>query len=427
MPCPAARARILLKQGRAVPVQNYPFTIRLLDRTVEESVLQPLAAKFDPGSKTTGVAVVREDELKRHHALFFNILVHRGDLIRDRLKKRANYRRRRRGAHLRYRAQRSFNRIRGKKKGWLPPSLNHRVDTTVAWAKRLLRVAPITSIYFELVKFDLQKLMNPEISGIEYQHGELFGYEVREYLLEKFDHQCAYCGAKDVPLNIDHVIPRAKGGTNRISNLVVACVKCNLRKGARSLEDFLKDKPAVLSRIREQIKTPLKDAHVINATRWKLLNTLKSFGLPVETANGAETKYNRFVYDVPKEHWLDALCVGFINGVFWNPSLNVLEVKCTGRGMYARTKSDKYGFPRTRYPRTKRIHGFATGDMVEAVIPKGKYKGVHQGRAVVRTTGRFGIKTSNGRVDGISWQYFRLISYCDGYGYSWINSKPKTG
>jgi len=40
---------------------------------------------------------------------------------------------------------------------------------------------------FVFRNFDTQKLQNPEISGVEYQQGELFGYEVREYLLEKWN------------------------------------------------------------------------------------------------------------------------------------------------------------------------------------------------------------------------------------------------
>ena len=56
-----------------------------------------------------------------------------------------------------------------------------------------------------------QLMANPEISGIEYQQGELQGYEVREYLLEKFGRKCAYCGAENVPLEVEHIIPKSRG------------------------------------------------------------------------------------------------------------------------------------------------------------------------------------------------------------------------
>ncbi|WP_197047582.1 HNH endonuclease, partial [Planktothrix serta] len=68
----------------------------------------------------------------------------------------------------------------------------------------------------------LQQLENPEISGIEYQQGELQGYEVRQYLLEKWSRKCAYCGVENVPLEVEHIHPKSQGGTDRISNLTVA-------------------------------------------------------------------------------------------------------------------------------------------------------------------------------------------------------------
>ena len=184
MPCHAARARKLLKAGRARVHKLFPFTIRLVDREAKDSEVQPVLVKLDPGSKETGIALVREDEGKIHHALFFATLVHRGQAIRDQLTARRNFRRRRRSANLRYRAPRFLNRTR--REGWLPPSLQHRVDTTVSWVKRLAKLVPFTGIYQELVKFDMQLMTNPDISGVQYQQGELAGYEVREYLLEKF-------------------------------------------------------------------------------------------------------------------------------------------------------------------------------------------------------------------------------------------------
>jgi hypothetical protein len=59
MPCTEKRARLLLGRGRAVAVRAYPFTIRLKNRA--GGITQPLRIKIDPGSKTTGIAVVREN------------------------------------------------------------------------------------------------------------------------------------------------------------------------------------------------------------------------------------------------------------------------------------------------------------------------------------------------------------------------------
>ena len=64
----------------------------------------------------------------------------------------------------------------------------------------------------ELVRFDTQLIQDAEVSGVEYQQGEVQGYEVREYLLEKFGRQCCYCGATDTALEIEHITARSRGG-----------------------------------------------------------------------------------------------------------------------------------------------------------------------------------------------------------------------
>src|SRR5699024_6653697 len=144
----------------------------------------------------------------------------------------------------------------------LAPSLRHRVDTLASWANRLQRWAPVTGWHQELVRFDLHAMQRPGITSVEYQQGTLAGFEVREYLLSKWNHKCAYCGAPgvgpgSVPLNIDHIHPRSKGGSNRTSNLALACVTCNQAKSNMPVQEFLSDKPKALARVLAQAKGPL--------------------------------------------------------------------------------------------------------------------------------------------------------------------------
>src|SRR5262249_20864189 len=136
------------------------------------------------------------------------------------------------------------------------------------------------------------------------------GYELREYLLEKWRRTCAYCNKKNLPLQIEHIVPRAKLGSNRVSNLCLACEKCNKRKGTKDIKDFLKKKPDLLKKILAQAKAPLKDAATVNATRWELFRRLETLGLPIECGSGGLTKYNRATRKLAKTHWLDAACVG---------------------------------------------------------------------------------------------------------------------
>ena len=164
VPCRPSRARHLLDSGRAVVHKRFPFTIRLKNRLAEESVVKPVRVKVDPGARFTGVAVVREDNPGKPRLIAGLEIEHRGTRIRDNMKKRANYRKRRRNVNTRYRAPRFDNRRRPE--GWLPPSLQHRVDTTISWMARLSRIAPVSGFSVESVKFDMQKMRNPEISGL---------------------------------------------------------------------------------------------------------------------------------------------------------------------------------------------------------------------------------------------------------------------
>lgn len=425
MPCSEKRARLLLTRGRARVHRLTPFTIRLIDRAVAQSELQPLELKIDPGSKTSGLALVRNSDTVNAetgeitataHVLNLFELIHRGVQISHALTARRQMRRRRRSANLRYRAPRFLNR-KNKGKGWLAPSLQHRIDTTLSWVARLRNVAPITHLAQELVRFDMQQLENPEIAGVEYQQGELAGYEVREYLLEKWRRQCAYCDASTVPLQIEHIHPKARGGSNRISNLALACAPCNLKKAAQDITLFLAKDPKRLAKIQAQAKRPLRDAAAVNATRWNLLNALKATGLPVRTGSGGLTKFNRSRLDIPKTHALDAACVGEVDFVEqWQKP--TLEIKATGRGSYQRTRLNRFGFPRGYLTRQKRTQGFQTGDMVKAIVTKGKKVGTYVGRVAVRASGSFNIQSAEGLVQGISHRYCTLIQRSDGYGYS---------
>ena len=343
-------------------------------------------------------------------------LNHRGQAIKDALVTRRQLRRDRRNRKTRYRKPRFLNRTRPA--GWLPPSLESRISNILTWVNRLGKVCQITAISQELVKFDTQALQNPEISGTEYQQGTLFGYEVREYLLEKWERKCAYCDIQNVPLEVEHIVPKSKGGSNRVSNLTLACHSCNQTKGNQDVREFLSGKPSVLERILKQARIPLKDAAAVNATRWKLYQQLQGTSLPVEVGTGGLTKYNRTRLDLPKTHYLDAACVGLSTPE--NLTVKVskpLQIQSTERGNRQRVLPNKYGFARGHRPRQKQFFGFQTGDMVVADVPKGKKAGRYFGRVACRTSGSFNIKTIRGTVQGIGYKYCRITHHGDGYLY----------
>ena len=454
MPCHPARARKLLRSGRARVHHLVPFVIRLVDRETQDSEVPGVVVKIDPGSKHTGMVVARVDDVGVTHGLVSIQLDHRGQQMRKKMQQRAGYRRRRRTKNLRYRKPRWRNRhpeacrACGKnakhKKGYcgpcqkarnfvdngyrrhrLPPSLQHRVDTTVSWVSRIRRWAPVVGLAQELVRFDTQAMENPEISGVEYQQGTLAGYEMREYLLEKWGRKCAYCGTENVPLQVEHIVPKIKGGPNRASNLTLACKPCNDSKTDTDVRKWCEKRfgkkrgSEIVASVLAQAKVPLKDAAAINATRWALWRALLRTGLPVHTGSGGRTKWNRNRFHIPKSHTLDAICVGEVVGIGAVPT-QVLVVTCTGRGQHQRTRPDKYGFPRLYLPRTKQHHGLCTGDLVRAVVPHGKHVGTHVGRVAIRTSGNVRV----GKKDGINAKYCTILQRADGYGYEREEEAP---
>lgn len=411
MPCHPARARELLKKGKAAVFRRCPFTIILKDREGGET--QRVIIKIDPGSKQTGIAIVRYGA-NGAQVIFAAEIAHRGWLIKKKLDSRRALRRNRRDRKTRYRQPRFSNRKR--QKGWLAPSLMSRVHNIETWVNRFIRYVPITGLGMELVRFDMQKMQNAEISGIEYQQGELAGYELKEYLLEKWGRKCAYCDIENVPLEVEHIRSRSKGGSNRASNLTISCVSCNRKKNNMPIQDFLSNDPARLKRILAGTKRPLKDTAMVNATRWKLFEVLKGLGLPLEVGSGGRTKFNRSQMGYPKDHWIDAACVGETDlGVDLDVDMQILKIKAMGHGSRQMATTDKYGFPKSHKARVKKPFGFMSGDICKAVITKGKWKGfVGVGRITVRASGSFDFAPHGMSV---SYKYLQTMHKNDGYKY----------
>ncbi len=463
MSCSEKRARQLLERKRAVIHKMSPFTIRLKDRTVAESQTQPLRLKLDPGSKITGFAVLRKDSPEQSTAVLLGEIHHKPG-IKSSIDNRRALRRNRRNRKIRHRKPRLDNRKpakcaacgrnarhgsrycrpcakarnfvdNGYREKRLMPSLKARVNQTISTTNKLIRCLPLTAIFTEHVKFDTQLMQNPNISNVEYQQGELFGYEVREYLLEKWGRKCAYCGTGNTKLQIEHVIPknpkRGPKGTNRISNLTITCKPCNKVKDNLQPQEWLKQlqrssqkldqiRAANLPKILAKLKAPLKDAAMMNATRWALYDHLKKTGLLIECGTGARTKKQRIDRKLPKTHYYDACCVGASTTT--NIIINQKYVSiwsAIGRGTRKMCNTDKYGFPQSHRTRQKLFFGFQTGDIVKTDIPKGKYKGRFVGRVAVRSSGYFDIKNGTGKriCQGISWRYMQVLQRNTGWQY----------
>ncbi len=323
MPTTPRRARVWLQAKRARVVRRDPFTIRLRFATQEH--VQPAKVGVDTGSKDVGIAATTNGEV------VFQAEVHLRDDITEKLRQRRQYRRNRRGRKTRYREARYDNRRRPD--GWLPPSLQSKSEATVKAVRFIASFLPVGRVTVEVGSFDTQKMHNPDIAGIEYQQGEREGYLLREYILRKFQRTCVYCGAQGVPLEIDHMLPKSRGGSQRASNLTLACRPCNQRKGQQTAAEF------GFPDVQAKARVPLKDAAHVSSLKSRVVHDLQAiFGeRQVSITYGYETKYKRIQgLDLPKSHTNDAVAIACAIGEVVKPLEIVHQIRCLGRGHYQR-------------------------------------------------------------------------------------------
>jgi len=158
MPCSPAKARRLLKEGKAKVVKRTPFTIQLLYGS--SGYKQEVTLGIDAGSKTVGLSATTDKK-----ELFSGELMLRNDIVRLIADKKM-YRAARRQRKSRYRKARFNNRKIDK--GWLAPSIQHKIQTHLTIVDRLHKILPITNIIVETASFDIQKIKNPDIQGVNY-------------------------------------------------------------------------------------------------------------------------------------------------------------------------------------------------------------------------------------------------------------------
>ena len=346
MPAHPAKARKLLQKGRAVPhhVKGL-FGIRLLDRTRAQSSVQDIAVNIDPGSQTTGIAVVTDDSDGKRTVLAALEVKHRAFTIKATLTKRSSHRRNRR-KRLRYRAPRFDNRRR--KPGTLPPSVDSLRTDTMRVVHILQTMYPITLISIERNKFDPQLMMNPNIQGIEYQRGTLFGWQVRAYILERDHSRCVYCRRSKVRLELDHVKPSAIG-SDRVDNLVACCRRCNIKKTNQPIEQFLADQPELLKRITDRlISSNLASATHINAVLPALITELRTTGLPLQLTDAASVSWARKQLNVRKTHCYDATLQGQEFRTIESLPSQIIELRPSNGRSKQKAKVDRHGTPAGR-------------------------------------------------------------------------------
>lgn len=379
-----AKVRILLKQNKAVVVKRCPFTIKLTYKSTNYT--QPVTLGVDAGSKHIGISATTEDK-----EIYASDVELRNDIVKL-LSNRRECRHSRRNRKTRYRKARFNNRKRGR--GWLAPSIREKISTHLKVVDDVCKLVPVTKIIVETASFDIQKIKNPDIEGVDYQQGEQLGFwNVREYVLCRDGHVCQCCKgkSKDPVLNVHHIESRKTGG-NAPNNLITLCETCHkgYHKGIVKLPD--------------EIKRGMKfnDAAFMGIMRWAFYDELKKHYPDVSLTYGYLTKNTRIRNGLPKEHYVDARCISGhplakpLGEVFYTK-----KVRCHNRQIHK--CGILKGGVRKRNQSAYIVKGFRLYDKVKT---KGREWYIH-GK---RTNGAFVLKCLNGSRLEIAPSKIRFIS-----------------
>ncbi|MCL6477073.1 MAG: HNH endonuclease [Peptococcaceae bacterium] len=465
------RVRRLLKEGKARIFCYDPFTIQLTYDTTEYVPVEA-GIGIDPGSSNTPIASEQhESGAKICEITYVKEVLMRTD-ISTQLKRRANARRERRG-RLRYRKPRFQNRPKtycsvcgknhtpklwkkvkrknGNSYKWvsnsrasicrkcqherpgekgkhdtdiiLNPTLRNKVDTIVREVEKLLKTMPVKKVRVEMAAFDTQKMANPDIQGEKYQHGTLFGYEVKEYLLLKYGHKCVYCKGKrgDPVLEVDHVIPRIRRGSDRISNLVIACKTCNWEKGSKTAEEYgFPDIQKEAAKFRAFRYSALTQSY--KWALWRALSDLCSkHNVILEATFGYQTKARRLELKLPKAQAIDAMVIAAGDREFSLPPEYLVERRIKARLPYHRySNENKKGKTCVKTPAVREVFGFKLWDKVSFTDKSGeKVTGYITG---LRERGSFEISDLEGRVLADK-DYKKLTFIARKQGNSWAEGR----
>lgn len=437
------RCRKLFEQKRVVMYRMYPMVVIIKDvdaRKIEN--LPVFRIKIDPGSKYDGIAVIDDT----HSRIMFAMQIeHRAEQVKKNLDTRRAARRNRRSRETMYRkckfADGGVFRQKGNE-GKIPPSIHSIIGNTETWVKRLSRWISIENASVEAVRFDTQLMDDPNIEGEQYQQGTLTGAEIKEYLLIRHLHTCQYCGGTsgDSVLEIEHMKPKSRGGSNSTRNLTIACHTCNQLKGSLTPDEWLaslqtKAKKTKLDEARiKGIQNVINSRETgkssrywawVNVTRKRIESFLFDMFEDVECSSGGRAKYNRTALGYPKDHQYDAACIGNVPVDGYDDLTHGYYVyaKATGRGTRFRGKINKCGIITKKLaPRAKKVFGFMNGDIAVADIPHRepnpyRYEGRYTGRVMTRASGSFDIRTVNGELVTASYKFIKKIQNADGYQY----------
>lgn len=400
------KVRRMLKSGKAKLVRGCPFTIKLMYESTSHT--QPVEVGDDTGYKHNGLSAVAVYSNNRESEVYKSELLLRTDIV-DLMAARKEYRQGRRNRKTRHREPRFDNRVHSKHKGWLPTSIQNKIDSQLTELKFICSTLPVTKVTIEIASFDLQKL-KADWQGLEapkgekYQQGEQYGFwNAREYVLFRDGHQCQCCKgkSKDKILDVHHIESRKTGG-DAPNNLVTLCKTCHKGYHAGTVK------------LPESIKRgkSFKEATFMGIMRWAFYNRAKELltakGIEVHMTYGYITKNTRIRHGLEKSHCIDALCIS------GHPDAKQLDhyylkkkVRCNNRQIH-KLKILKGGYRKSNQAE-KIVKGFKLFDVVryqnkEYILFGRRNSGYFDIRTLI------GEKVNNGSISYKKLKYIRHSS-----------------
>ncbi len=305
------KIRRMLKNGEAKVIKQIPFTVQILKDTT--AFTQPITLGIDSGSQHVGVSATTETQ-----ELFSGQHTLRKD-VADNLTTRRELRHGRRNRNTRYRKPRFNNRTRTPQNGfdkWFTPTVKTQIQGHEHIIREVKKILPISHIIIECAAFDTQLLQNPNISGVEYQNGEMSDWDanLREYILFRDNYTCQWCKKSSITsktpviLQTHHIQFRSRGGSNRPGNLITLCTDCH--KKLHKIEKETGKLPVDLTK-----SSSLKSAAHTSTMKWELFNMVKKYDPDANMTFGYKTKKTRITanrnlgLNLPKDHHIDARCI----------------------------------------------------------------------------------------------------------------------
>ena len=376
------KVRRLLNNGLAKVVKSCPFTIQLKYESTTHT--QPTTLGVDAGYKHIGVCASSNDKV-----LYQSEVILRTDIV-ELLKTRRDMRRARRNRKTRYRAPRFLNRVKSKHKGWLAPSTEQKINTHIRVMSDVCKLLPVSKIRIETAEFDIHKIKNPSVSGVDYQYGEKYGhYNTRNYCLWRDNHKCRNCGKTHKYL---YVVPSNSEDTISPADNYTVCKDCleAHTKGIKKLS-FAKKyhfaPPTEMGIMRDTLMQRARD----------------TFAIPVEQTYGYITKGLRNDYNIEKSHINDAYCIaGNLSATPLDEYFYQKKVRCHNRQIH------KFTIGKGGYRKLNQapyiVKGFRLFDKV-------KYNGIECFIYGRRTSGSFDIRLLDGTKvhAGISYKKLKLV------------------